>query len=144
MLPPMEDGALPAGIHPAPWSEIRNHLGFTAHRCSLLVGAYRALLDLRFAGCHRAWLGGSFVTEKEHPGDFDLIWDTAGVDGTRLHPVLRDVEPPRHAQHARYGGDVLPNLIEGNSGMPFRDFCQQNPITGRQRGIVEIDVAGGL
>ncbi len=144
MLPPMEDGLLPPGIHLATWEQVRLCFGFTAHRRSLLVGAYRAALDLRHAGCPRAWLDGGFVTAKEHPKDFDMTWDTAGVVGARLHPVLRDVEPPRHAQHVRYGGDILPNVVESNSGMPFIDFFQQDPITGKRRGIVEIDLAGGL
>lgn len=84
------------------------------------------------------------MTAKEHPRDFDLAWDTAGVKGALLHPVLLDTQPPRHAQYARYGGDILPNVRERDSGMPFVDFLQQNPITGGLRGIIELDLAGGL
>lgn len=140
----MQDGVLPPGIHPATWEDIRQRFGFTPHRRQLLMGAYRALVDLRSAGCRRAWLDGSFVTAKEHPSDFDLAWDTNGVNGKLLEPILLDTTPPRTAQHAYYGGDVLPNLIEKNAGMPLLDFFQQNPITGQPRGIVEIDLVGGL
>lgn len=144
VLPPFEDGVLPPGIHRGSWDEVRDRFGFTPHRRSLLLGAYRALLDLRQAGCRRAWLDGSFVTAKENPADFDLAWDTAGVKGALLHPVLLDTEPPRHAQHARYGGDIVPNVRERDSGTPFLDFFQQDSTTGAPRGIVEIDMAGGL
>ena len=36
--------------------------------------------DLRAAGCKRAYIDGSFITTKEHPGDFDACWDLDGVD----------------------------------------------------------------
>lgn len=91
-----------------------------------------------------SWLDGSFVTAKENPSDFDIAWDTTGVKGDLLHPVLLDVRPPRHAQHARYGGDVIPNVLEHGSGMPFLDFFQQNPITGEPRGIVQINLEGEM
>lgn len=144
MLPPMKNGLLPPGIHSATWEEVRDCFGFTPHRRRLLIGAYRALLDLAEAGCQRAWLDGGFVTGKERPSDFDMAWDPTGVTGSFLHPALRDVAPPRHAQQARYGGDVVPNVVEGNSGMPFLDFFQQDRHTGQQRGIVELDLGGGL
>lgn len=144
VLPAFENGALPPGIHPTSWDDVRHRFGFTPHRRNLLVGAYRAIVDLREAGCGHVWLDGSFVTAKEHPQDFDLAWDTSGVKGALLHPVLLDTTPPRHAQHARYGGDVIPNVTETNSGMPFRDFFQLDAVTGQPRGIVELDLVGGL
>lgn len=144
MIPPFVDGLLPPGIHAAVWSEVRDRFGITRHRRQLLMGAYRALVDLRAAGCGRAWLDGSFVTAKEHPGDFDLAWDPVGVDGSLLHPVLLDIASPRVAQHVRYGGDIVPNVREANTGTPFLDFFQQDSITGEARGIVLIELAGGL
>lgn len=144
VLPDFVNGALPPGIHRASWDDVRHRFGFTAHRRYLLIGAYRAIVDLAEAGCQRVWLDGSFVTAKEHPNDFDLAWDTTGVKGALLHPVLLDTIPPRHAQHARYGGDVIPNVTESGSGMPFREFFQVDAITGERRGIVELDLGGAL
>lgn len=138
MLPAFEDGVLPPGIHQASWSEIVNRFGWNERRRSLLEGLRRALDDLASAGCKEAWLDGSFVTEKEYPGDFDLVWSSDGVRLTDLDPVILDVHHPRSAQKSRYRGDILPNVTEAASGMPFLDFFQQDSETGRPRGIVAI------
>ena len=95
---------------------------------------------LRDAGCGRAWINGSFVTEKEDPNDFDVCWEPAGVDPNLLDPALLDVLPPRVAQHVKYGGDILPNVVEGQSGSLFVDFFQVDRATGDAKGIVELDL----
>lgn len=95
---------------------------------------------LRDAGCKRAWINGSFVTEKEEPNDFDACWDPAGVDPNLLDPVLLDVLPPRFAQQVKYGGDILPNVAEGQTGSLFVDFFQVDRTTGDAKGIVELDL----
>jgi hypothetical protein len=134
------DGALPPGIHEATWDEVVAFFGWTAHRQDLLAGLYDVLRDLQMAGCRRAYLDGSFVTGKEVPGDFDLCWDEDNVDWAKLHPVLLATRPPRLAQQARYRGDILPNVVEAGSGMPFVDFFQNNKVTGGRKGIVAINV----
>ena len=134
------DGALPPGIHGASWDEIVERFGWTAHRMDLLAGLVDALAVLRSAGCRLAYLDGSFVTDKEVPGDYDLCWEMDGVDLHKLDPIVLDVTPPRAAQQARYRGDLLPNVLEGNSGAPFVDFFQQNKATGGSKGIVSINI----
>lgn len=140
MLPPFHDGVLPPGIHKASWSEVEAGLGWNDWRQELLVGLKAVLRELAAAGCRRAWLDGSFVTEKDLPGDFDVAWDLDGVEIEALDTVILDLDPPRLAQKEKYGGDVLPNVVEGGSGMPFLDFFQQDAVTGRPRGIVELDL----
>lgn len=141
VLPDLDaDGALPPGIHAASWDEIVERFGWTAHRADLLAGLADLLAVLRTAGCRRAYLDGSFVTDKEVPDDYDLCWEMDGVDINKLDPVVLDVAPPRAAQQARYRGDILPNVIEGSSGAPFVDFFQQNKVTGGSKGIVAINL----
>jgi hypothetical protein len=141
VLPELDaDGLLPPGTHPASWAEIVGRLGDTTHRDELLAGLRAALENLRAAGCQRAYLDGSFVTGKEVPNDYDMCWDMDGVEVALLDPVLRDVRPPRAAQQAKYRGDILPNMVEGNSGMPFVDFFQHDKVTGRAKGIIAIDL----
>jgi Family of unknown function (DUF6932) len=135
------DGVLPPGIHEASWQEIVDRFGGTTHRQELLGGLRDALVDLRSAGCGRAYLDGSFVTDKEVPNDYDLCWDVGGVRIPDLTPALLDVRPPRASQHARYGGDILPNVTEASVGAPFVDFFQQNTVTGGVKGIVAINPA---
>lgn len=140
MLPDFVDEALPPGVHAASWAEVEERFGWNARRRELLIGLRRALQDLAAVGCTRAWLDGSFVTTKELPGDFDLCWDMGGVDYDRLARALSDLDPPRALQQATYGGDVLPNVVEGSSGQPFLEFFQEDAETGRRRGVVELDL----
>jgi uncharacterized protein DUF6932 len=138
MIPKFDGGVLPPGIHQASWREVEERLGWNATRQKLLLGLKALLEELARAGCSRVWLDGSFVTDKLDPGDFDLVWDPNGVDLGELDQVLQDLDPPREAQKWRYGGDVLPNVVEKGSGMPFLEFFQQDSVTGQVRGIVEL------
>src|SRR5688572_23485582 len=89
MIPELNsDGNLPEGIHDATVDEIVNAFGGTAHRDRLIRGLLAALRELKAAGCRKAYVDGSFVTAKKIPEDFDGCWDTAGVDPTKLDPVL--------------------------------------------------------
>lgn len=140
----MQGGSLPPGIHEGSPADVAKRFGWNEHRRRLLTGLEALLRELSRNGCKRAWLGGSFVSAKDMPGDFDLVGDPDGVDLTRLDDVLiNDLAPPRTAQHVKYGGDVLPNVVEASSGMPFLDFFQQDSVTGDTRGIVELDLGGG-
>ena len=134
------DGVLPPGIHVATWDEITAAFGRTVHRAELLAGLLDVLRDLKRAGCHTAYLDGSFVTDKGVPGDYDLCWEMDTVDLNKLHPVILDVLPPRAAQKARYRGDILPNVTEAASGAPFLDFFQNNRVSGGVKGIVAINL----
>jgi hypothetical protein len=138
MIPEFEGGVLPPGVHQASWQEVEERLGWNPTRQTLLLGLKALLEELARAGCSRVWLDGSFVTDKLHPGDFDLVWDPNGVDLGELDQVLQDLDPPREAQKRRYGGDILPNVVEEGSGMPFLEFFQQDSVTGQVRGIVEL------
>jgi hypothetical protein len=102
-----DTGNLPAGIHEATWDEIAAALGTSARRVDLVDGLWRALAALRVAGCKRVFVDGSFVTAKEHPGDFDACWDARGVDPSALDPVLLDFKQGRAAQKAKYGGELF-------------------------------------
>jgi hypothetical protein len=138
MIPEFEGGVLPPGIHQASWQEVEERLGWNPTRQNLLLGLKTLLEELARAGCSRVWLDGSFVTDKLHPADFDLVWDPNGVNLGELDQVLQDLDPPREAQKRRYGGDILPNVVEEGSGMPFLEFFQQDSVTGQVRGIVEL------
>lgn len=142
MIPDFRGRNLPPGVHAASWHEVSQRFGWNQRRQSLLEGLRDALAELSRAGCTRAWLDGSFVTAKEQPRDFDLVWDPTGVDLNTLDPVLLDLDPPRESQQTKYRGDLLPNVVESASGMPFLEFFQQDPATGQMRGIVEIELEG--
>lgn len=139
MLPDFNaDGLLPPGVHDATLVEIGQRLCFTGRRVRIFAGLRLAYEDLSYAGCRGAYLNGSFVTSEPLPGDFDLCFDTAGVELGRLHPVLQMIRPPRTAQHIRYSGDILPNVTEASSGMPMVDYFQNDKIGGGRKGIIFI------
>ncbi len=77
-------------------------------RQMLFEGFKRGFLVLRAAGCAGVLLDGSFVGEKEEPGDFDACWVPAGVDSSKLDPVLLDFSNRRQAQKRKYGGEFFP------------------------------------
>jgi hypothetical protein len=140
MIPELSNqGDLPPGVHFATWREIEGRLGFNPLRRRMLAGFRRACAELRKAGCRLVYLDGSFVTRKEHPGDFDACWDVRNVDEDRLDPVFWDFSRGRAAQKQRFLGELFPaQLPEGATGRAFVDFFQVNKIDGEPKGILAI------
>lgn len=98
MIPNFDsEGNLPPGVHTCTWQELVARFGQTPYRRWLIQGLLAALRALSVAGCTLAYIDGSFVTVKEQPGDFDACWDMAGVDPTRLDPVLLNFDQGRLA-----------------------------------------------
>ena len=81
-------GLLPTGVHHTTCDDVLNRFGWTPTRPRQLDGLADALGLLAAAGHQRVWIKGSFVTAKDEPGDFDAVWDPAGVDMDALDPVL--------------------------------------------------------
>lgn len=101
----------------------------------LLDGLAEALDLLSEAGCRRVWVNGSFVTAKQMPGDFDACWDPDGVDLDALDPVFLRFDDGRAEQKFRFGGELLPNVVESDSGFVFAEFFQIER-DGTRKGIV--------
>jgi Family of unknown function (DUF6932) len=138
-----DSGNLPPGVHNATWEEVVSRFGWNAERIRLLEGLRRALESLKTAGCQRAYLDGSFVSEKDVPGDFDACWEAAGVDPGALDPVLLDFSHRRAAQKAKFGGEFfVANQAATPAGTRFVDFFQQDKTTGQAKGILAIDLGG--
>ncbi|MGL5032503.1 MAG: DUF6932 family protein [Microcystaceae cyanobacterium] len=137
------NGNLPAGIHLATWQEIEEILAFNPRRQELLSGLKRACKSLKQVGCLCIYIGGSFVTNKEFPGDFDVCWADETVDLEQLEkidPVLLDLTKKRAAQKAKYGGEFFPaNLTEGGSMKKYLDFLQTHR-NGEPKGIVAVEL----
>jgi hypothetical protein len=143
VLPPFEgaSGRLPPGEHESSWQEVVDRFGWNSRRRWLLEGLAVGLQMLAEAGCRRVWINGSFVTDKEEPGDFDAIWDETGVDFDLLDQIFFDFADGRSAQKQRFGGEFLPNVVETGSGLAFVDFFRGDRDTG-QKGIVVIELRG--
>ena len=131
-------GRLPAGEHHAEWEEVVDRFGWNKRRRQLIDGRAEALALLANAGCTRVWINGSFATAKEEPGDFDVVWEPDGVDLDQLDEIFFDFADGRRAQKDRFGGELLPNVVERLSGLVFAEFFQNERDSGF-KGIVVID-----
>lgn len=146
MIPEFEpNGNLPPGVHEASWSEFSARFGTNGHRKRLLSGLEEAVRNLSASGCRTVYIDGSFVTAKELPDDYDGCWDVTGVDPELLDPVLLIFAAGRAAQKSKFLGELFPaQATEQGAATTFLEFFQQDKDTGRSKGIVAIDIGGGL
>jgi hypothetical protein len=123
-----ELGYLPPGIYEASWLEFMIRFAINPQRLRLASGLAAALRKLGSAGCRRVLIGGSFVTSKEHPNDFDGWYESFGLDLDLLDPLfLEDVE----SQIEVFGGTLFdPPSYEG--------FFQTDR-EGRTKGAIGLD-----
>ena len=136
MIPEFQpDGNLPPGIHFATWGELVARFGHTPWRRRLLTGLQEALEQLRSAGCRTVYIDGSFVSDKQTPGDFDGCWEEAGVIYDILDPVLLTFDQQRATQKAKYGGELFP-------ATGFLEFFQIDKERGTPKGIIALDLGG--
>lgn len=137
------NGNLPAGIYTATWQEVEKSFAFNKHREEFLAGMKRACQILKLAGCPRIYIGGSFASSKQFPGDFDVCWedDESYLKVLKqLDSVLLDFTNKRAAQKAKYGGEFFPaNAPSGLSNKTFLEFFQEDRY-GYSKGIVAIDL----
>jgi hypothetical protein len=139
------NGNLPAGIHLATWQEVEETLAFNPRRRELLSGLKRACTSLKQVGCLRIYIGGSFATNKEFPGDFDVCWADETVDLEKLaeiDPVLLDFKNQRAAQKAKYGGELFlaSDIADLDSFEDYLSFFQKDKVSGNTKGIIAIDL----
>jgi hypothetical protein len=129
---------LPNGIHWVDYESFFTYFDTNSTRKRLLKGLKRAISSLRKAGCKEVYTGGSFITSKDFPDDFDGCWGIEGVNPELLDPVLLDFTNGRAAQKAKYGGELFPaEGIELGSGKTWLEFFQQDR-NGKPKGIVGI------
>lgn len=138
-------GNLPAGIHLATWQEVEETLAFNPRRQELLSGLKRACESLKQVGCLRIYIGGSFATNKEFPGDFDVCWADETVDLEKLaeiDPVLLDFKNQRAAQKAKYGGELFlaSDIADLDSFEDYLAFFQKDKVSRNAKGIIAIDL----
>lgn len=106
----------------------------------LFNGLRRACNALRKAGCKVIYLDGSYITEKEIPGDFDVCWDPKNVDTKKLDPVFLVFSDQRKDQKLKYGGEFFPSSAMANGSHIFIDYFQIDKETGLKKGIIRVQL----
>ena len=146
MIPDLETLAgspwkvLPPGDHLATLAETVAVFGKNPKRRALCDGLVRAAKDLATAGCGTLIVDGSFVTAKPEPGDFDAMWDPAGVSRSQLDPVFLDFKNKRANQKAKYGGEFFPFGAQAAPGVSFESFFRRERYSGKEKGLLVIDL----
>ena len=141
------NGNLPVGVHWATWDEFIARYVTTPQRRRLIIGLRTGLEALAKAGCQVVYVNGSFVTDKEAPGDFDVCWEMDGVDPTLLDPVLLNFDNQRASQKAKYCGEYFPTHWKAETLPPYRaflEFFQTDKETGNPKGIIGINLGEWL
>lgn len=129
------EGLLPEGIHQASIIEIKNKFGNSnKHRAFLMGKLFLVLANLCAAGVVSVWIDGSFVTDKEIPGDIDICWEYyPGVNRSILDPVFfRSQKEIKN----KYSLHVFPTGAW--VGEDWVSFFQRvkNPVTMKTKGIL--------
>jgi len=130
---------LPPGVHNATLEEVESRFTTSERRKRLFFGFREGVTALRKAGCRKIFLDGSFVTEKTNPGDFDVCWDSMGVDTGKLNPVFIDFSEGRKKQKGIFQGEFFPVHLRADGKHTFLDFFQIDKYTGFAKGIICIE-----
>ncbi len=143
MIPDFTDeGMLPPGIHRATLREVRDKLGWGLRRRDLLDRLEAGLRLMKNCGIDRVYLDGSFVTEKDRPGDIDCCYDVPpGTTNLRMmYPIWPWTSVNRAMSKMLYGAELAPSRAPARaSGQPFIEFFQRDR-SGRPRGIVLLEL----
>ena len=131
---------LPPGVHEATLEELRDAFAINPRRQKLFDGIAAVARTLSAAGCTVMYLGGSYVTAKPNPSDFDGCWDPKGVDAAALDPVLLDFDDGRRVQKAKFGGEMFIATFPATAtaDVVFMNFFQIEKTTGKEKGIIKI------
>ncbi len=140
-----DDGWLPAGHHAATWQEIVLRFGGrqNSRRADVLAGLLRwrnAAHAANLTGL--VVLNGSFISSKEAPGDFDLVfsYNAATEALIRNSAEARALTDYQACRQLGFSEDVfaLPESLKTSSptlsGLDMFDFDRQ----GKSKGVVEV------
>lgn len=133
---------LPARLEPGryelTWNDFTGSFFSNEHRQHLGQGMLAALKDLQRAGCARVEVGGSFVSSKQLPKDFDLVFQKEGVDMNLVDPSISSKQ--YWLQQDKFGGEFFASDTHFNS--PYKSAIEMIRQTRRNEefGTVVLDL----
>jgi hypothetical protein len=128
-MPPFNElGYLPPGVYEILWLELMERFATNPQRQRIVTGLAAALRKLAIAGCTRVIIGGSFISAKAEPNDFDAYYDNFGLNFDLLDPLfVEDAD----SQQDVFCGELFPT-------MGYDRFLQTDK-EGNARGVVALD-----
>jgi hypothetical protein len=140
MIPPFQpDGYLPPGRHPANEAEIIFRFGTgSPHRRRLILRLRRWIQLARQLGARRLLLDGSFVTNKDTPGDIDAVillpqdFQQRVNEGDELALELESMLVTRHPEEI-FAAEDLQDWEDW-----FNFFSRTREADQRRKGLVEV------
>lgn len=138
-------GKLPPGIHAATWGEFQKRYGYNQKRRWLLEGLRMLLNELARVNCSAVYVDGSFVTDKEIAGDYDLCWKMEGVLIEDLDPVLMNYTiQGKKLIEQKYRGDIRgAEFAVRETGATYLIFFQHDR-DGNPKGVIELTPSDGV
>lgn len=136
-VPGLVDQCLAPGLHWIGMRDFRDAFVCNYHRTWRFEGFVKACIELRQAGCSRVYVGGSFITSKEFPSDYDACWDPAGVSATMLDELLYDAAQ-RNEQIKKYRGEWFISKQGNGPESAMYEYLSKDKDTGIERGMVGI------
>jgi hypothetical protein len=137
-----QNGNLLPGIHLATWEEIEEYLAYNKRRKNLLSGLKQGCEILKQCGCQRIYIGGSFVTTKRLPNDFDVCYEKNQVDFKllqKLDPILLKSSNGRFEQKNKYRGEFFIADFQVDPFTTYLDFFQRDK-NSNIKGIVAVNL----
>lgn len=138
-----EDGLLPAGVHRASLAEFERRFSYfkiSDRRFRLFDKLHELHRQAKSSGIvRRILVGGSFVTTKSEPNDFDciIVLDPA-IWERDLRPMEYNVVSRRMTRRL-FGGDIIP-VVEGTELHQEYMRLFQATRDGAPMGVVEIEL----
>ena len=142
MIPPFDaDGDLPEGVYRAEWAECQERFCVFARseqRLRLCQRIAQMIEDARASRIvERLLFGGSFVTSRAEPHDFDcIIVLKTTVHYEELQPSQRWIADTREASR-RYHGDVFVTRADHPTLAIYMEFFAMNR-RGKRVGLMEV------
>ncbi|MEO2205036.1 hypothetical protein ABGV42_14985 [Paenibacillus pabuli] len=138
----LPDGFLPPGIHLTTWEEFEQRYSWSMTRRTQLKGMKKALDEFKRAGCSKIYIDGSFVTGRNHPGDFDALYDLDELIVDSIDKVLIDSSfSGREKQKKNYEGEFFPASAKADPyGNKYLDFFQKQKKNKKPKGIIKIEL----
>jgi hypothetical protein len=142
-IPPLVQGLMPAGIHRASWREFKTSFGTTVLRENRIRQLESIGHFLGRAGCRAIYVGGSLISAKLKPLDFDACWVKDGVNLELVRSRAPELLETFAIRAARFKGDIWisDELVTASdkSEMPALEYLQRNPRRKARVGVLLLD-----